>query len=88
MEWKSLVQVHLRLLIGFSQKRLIQKASLVDAVIATDNLLVPAVKSNLGIIDGKIFIIPNTINIKKLREYIEYRISNEHSVHNDYLNHC
>ncbi|HHB8258167.1 TPA: glycosyltransferase family 4 protein [Klebsiella pneumoniae] len=75
----------LRLFNRFFTKRLIQKASLADAVIATDNLLVPAVKSNLGIIDGKIFIIPNTINIKKLREYIEYRISNEHSVHNDYL---
>ncbi|EOY2758569.1 glycosyltransferase family 4 protein [Klebsiella pneumoniae] len=57
----------LRLINRKFTRSLLMNSKYADAVIATDSILVPAVINNLKITKDKICIIPNTIDIKKLR---------------------
>ena len=52
-------------------KWLIKKSILADIVIATDESIIDLVKKNLNIDDDKIALIPNSIDVFKLRKYAE-----------------
>jgi len=74
-----------RLANRFFTKRLIKQSFLADAIIATDNLLIPVVKNNLGVNDDKVFLIPNTIDVQKNRSVIGNK-KNELNAEHDGLN--
>lgn len=48
-------------------RSLLMNAKFSDSIIATDSILVPAVINNLKVPKEKICVIPNTIDVKKLR---------------------
>lgn len=64
-----------RIINRFFTKKLIRKSILADAVIATDESIVDIVKQNLNVADSKIILIPNTINVLKLRAYASQCLS-------------
>lgn len=74
-----------RLANRFFTKRLIKQSFLADAVIATDNLLIPVVKNNLGVSGDKVCLIPNTIDVQKNRSVIDNK-KNELNTELDDLN--
>ncbi len=58
-------------------RALLKKSRSADAVIATDTILIKNVKDNLDVIDEKIFVVPNTIDIEALRKIAKINKDNK-----------
>lgn len=61
-----------RLINRYFTKKLIKKAKLAKAIISTDKSLINVVKINLCVDDDKIVLIPNTIDVEKIKGYIHH----------------